>query len=89
MGKIQYLGTIYFLSYLLPLLLDFIVSININSLLTSILSLISVCMKFPKNSLDLILSYTQLGNYVLLISGVCFCKTLYELITTGEICTSK
>ena len=88
MKKIQSLGTIYFLTFLGTLLLDFIAFLNINPLLTSILSFISTMIKSPKNVIDLILLYTELGNAVLIISGICFFKTINEFMTTGEISMS-
>ena len=71
-------GTTYFLSYLGTILLDFIVKLNLNELLTSILSFISTIIKTPKNIFDVLSETTELGNIFLLICGICFIIKIAE-----------
>jgi len=71
-------GATYFFSYLGTILLDIIVKLNLNELLTSILSIISVIIKAPKNIFDVLLETTELGNIFLLICGICFVIKIAE-----------
>ncbi|MDD3241857.1 MAG: hypothetical protein PHQ64_03725 [Bacilli bacterium] len=79
MKGIQIAASLYFLLYLFTCLLDFIVWLNFNEVLTSILSFISIIIKFPKDRIDLLLTYTELGNYLLIACGILFLKSLYDL----------
>ncbi len=78
MNKIIDLGAIYFLGYLGTIILDFIVKLNLNELLTSILSFINIIIKAPKNLFDILLETTELGNIFLLICGICFVIKIIE-----------
>ena len=78
MNKMINAGAAYFLSYFGTLVLDFIVKLNLNELLTSILSFISVIIKAPKNIFDVLLETTELGNIFLLICGICFIIKIAE-----------
>ena len=80
MKKIQIVASLYFLTYLGTCLLDFIVWLDLNETLTSILAFISIMIKFPQDRLDLLLTYTELGTYVLIISGLFFAKSVYDVI---------
>lgn len=80
MKKLQIVASLYFLTFLSTCLLDFIVWLNLNKTLTSILAFISIIIKFPKDRVDLLLNYTELGTYVLIISGLCFAKSVYDVI---------
>lgn len=80
MKKLQILASGYFLAYLFTCLIDFIVWLNFNKTLTSILAFISIIIKFPKDSLDLLLTYTELGTYLLIISGLYFVRSVYDVI---------
>lgn len=78
MNKIINAGAAYFSGYLGTILLDFIVKLSLNELLTSILSFISIIIKAPKNIFDVLLETTELGNIFLLICGICFVIKIVE-----------
>ena len=84
MNKIIEAGTAYFLGYLGTFLLDFIANLNLNELLSSILSFISIAIKFPKNFLDLLLETTEIGNVFLLFSGICFALKIILFIDKNK-----
>ncbi|HHX67525.1 MAG TPA: hypothetical protein GX708_05645 [Gallicola sp.] len=79
MKKIQIAATGYFLVYLFTFVLDSIALLNLNENLTSILSFISILVKFPKDILDIFLTYTGIGTIVLVICGVFFVKSVHDL----------
>ncbi len=85
MKKMQIVASLYFLLYLFTCLLDFTVGLNLNETLTSILASISILTKLPKDRLGLLLTYTELGTYVLIICGIFFAKSVYDLFLGGGI----
>jgi len=73
-------GAAYFLSYLGTLILDFIIKVNPNEQLKSILSFVNIIIRAPKNFFDIVLETTELGNIFLSICGACFIIKIIDFI---------
>lgn len=78
--KIQIIGAIYFLSYIGSLFMNWIIVLDLNPLLTSVLAFIECIFDIPQDSIDLIIMYFGLDRYLIPMSFILFCLSAYDLI---------
>ena len=78
MNKIEKFAFSYVRLTLIEYFFQFIIWLNLNKEISNCLNLFYKILIFPKDIIDLILEYTSLGNYVLIICIFIVFNNIYQ-----------